>query len=247
MTVPEFLLYASQVYTQYEALLDKYGRSSDRKKKFCVSTQHYSFAVKAFVELVKQFDTTKYEFAIRETKTLDVISDVATLKSEVGILYLSDFNRGILMKLLRSNDLDFHLLTTCNACVYVWREHPLAGEKSLRLSQLESYPCLSFEQGGNSSFYFAEDIFSMNDYPRIIKVCDRATVLNLMMGLNGYTICSGIICEELNGGDYLAIPVENEDGSQAGSMEIGYIQKQKSILSAMGKRYIEQLRAQLGG
>lgn len=243
----EFLLYASQVYTQYEALLEKYGRSSDRKKKFCVSTQHYSFAVKAFVELVKQFDTTKYEFAIRETKTLDVISDVATLKSEVGILYLSDFNRGILMKLLRSNDLDFHLLTTCNACVYVWREHPLAGEKSLRLSQLESYPCLSFEQGGNSSFYFAEDIFSMNDYPRIIKVCDRATVLNLMMGLNGYTICSGIICEELNGGDYLAIPVENEDGSQAGSMEIGYIQKQKSILSATGKRYIEQLRAQLGG
>ena len=241
----EFLLYARQVYTQYEAMLDKYGRTGDRKKKFCVSTQHYSFAVKAFVELVKQFDTTKYEFAIRETKTLDVISDVATLKSEVGILYLSDFNRKILLKLLNSNSLDFHLLTTCSACVYVWREHPLANEKSLRLSQLENYPCLSFEQGGNSSFYFAEDIFSMNEYPRIIKVCDRATVLNLMVGLNGYTICSGVICEELNGGDYVAIPVENEDGSHAGVMEIGYIQKQKSVLSTTGKRYIEHLQAQL--
>ncbi len=243
----EFLLYARQVYTEYETLLDKFGKGTggERKKRFGVSTQHYSFAVKAFVDLVRRFDTSEYEFAIRETKTLDVISDVATGKSEVGILYESDFNRTIIRKLLRGSDLDFCPLTTSRACVYVWRGHPLAGEKALRLSQLETYPCLSFEQGGNSSFYFAEDIFSMNDYARIIKVCDRATVLNLMVGLNGYTICSGVIAEELNGGDYLAIPVENEDGSDAGVMEIGYLRRHKSILSSMASLYIEKLRSHL--
>ena len=233
----EFLTYARQVYQQYELLREKYGESGDIKRKFGVSTQHYSFAVKAFVEMVKRFDARNYEFAIRETKTYEVIQDVGTLRSEIGILYLSHFNRKIIEKILFENELTFHPLIDCNAHVYLWKGHPLAEEKSIRFEQLHPYPCLSFEQGANASFYFAEEILSENRYPHIIKACDRATILNLMVGLNGYTLCSGIICNELNGEDFTAVPFEPDEVNQSGVMEIGYIKKKYGILSEMGDIY----------
>lgn len=241
----EFLLYARQVYQQYESMREKYGKGGSRKKKFGVSTQHYSFAVKAFVEMVKTFDTSKYEFAIRETRTCDVIEDVSTMRSEIGILYLSDFNRKILTKLFTTNGLVFHPLINCPAYVYLWRGHPLAQCESITFPQLADYPCLSFEQGGNSSFYFAEEILSTNEYPRTIKACDRATMLNLMVGLNGYTLCSGIICEELNGPDYVAVPFEADELNPNSAMEIGYIVKKNSLLSEMGSLYIKKLQSYL--
>ncbi|WP_434310522.1 LysR family transcriptional regulator [Hominifimenecus sp. rT4P-3] len=242
----EFLLYARQVYNQYESLMDKYGKSQNLKRKFGVSTQHYSFAVKAFVELVKRFDTSQYEFAIRETKTRDVILDVGTLRSEIGILYLSDFNRAAINKLLRTGNLEFHHLIDCQAYVYLWSGHPLAQNKSICFDELKDYPCLSFEQGDASSFYFAEEILSTHEYTRTIKANDRATMLNLMIGLNGYTLCSGIICEELNGDDYLAVPFQ-ADSVEAGSvMEIGYITKQNTVLSNIGTLYVEEMKRYLG-
>lgn len=241
----EFLIYARQVYSQYDLLVEKYGKSNNRKKKFGVSTQHYSFAVKAFVEMVKTFDTSKYEFAIRESKTQQVIADVVTCKSEIGILYLSDFNRQVITKLLQTNNLEFHKLIDCKAYVYLWGKHPLAKEKSIHFDQLADYPCLSFEQGDNSSFYFAEEILSTNEYPRTIKATDRATMLNLMVGLGGYTLCSGIICEELNGTDYVAVPFEADELNPNSVMEIGYVVRKNSLLSRMGSLYIEELRRYL--
>ncbi len=238
----EFLLYAKQIYGQYESVLEKYGKGGTRKKKFGVSTQHYSFAVKAFVDMVKEFDMSKYEFAIRETKTAEVIGDVSTVKSEIGILYLCDFNRKSMERLLKSAGLEFHHLIDCQAYVYIWKNHPLANETSICFEQLEEYPCLSFEQGDNSSFYFAEEILSTNEYPRIIRANDRATMLNLMVGLNGYTLCSGIICEELNGGEYIAVPFEDDELNKNSIMEIGYITRKNTILSRMGELYVEALK-----
>ena len=242
----EFMLYARQVYNQYESLRDKYSDSGNLKKKFGVSTQHYSFAVKAFVELVKQYDTAVYEFAIRETKTREVINDVATLRSEIGIIYLSDFNKAAITKILRANNLEFHHLINCKAYVYLWKGHPLAGRKRISLKNLRDYPCLSFEQGEASSFYFAEEILSTQEYVRTIKANDRATMLNLMVGLNGYTLCSGIICEELNGDDYLAIPFVDSNVSDDGIMEIGYLTKKNTVMSKIGKLYIEEMKKYLG-
>ena len=242
----EFVLSARQIYQQYESLLGRYGKNGTLKKKFGISTQHYSFAVKSFVEMVKKFNTAEYEFAIRETKTREVIEDVSTLKSEIGIIYLSDFNRAAITKLLHTKDLEFHELTECNAYVYLWKGHPLSKCKSIRLSQLNDYPCLSFEQGDNSSFYFAEEILSTNEYARTIKANDRATMLNLMIGLNGYTLCSGIICEELNGDDFVAIPFEYEDSQSADKMVIGYITKKNMLLSKMGELYISEIKEYLG-
>lgn len=241
----EFITYARQVYYQYETLMDKYGKSGTLKKKFGVSSQHYSFAVKTFVEMVKQFNTSEYEFAIRETKTREVIEDVSTLRSEIGILYLSDFNRNAITKLFKSNDLEFHKLIDCKVYVYLWKGHPLANKTSIEMKEFNEYPCLSFEQGGNSSFYFAEETLSTNEYPQTIKANDRATMLNLMVGLNGYTLCSGIICEELNGTDYVAVPFVSDDDSTEGRMEIGYIVKKNRILGKMGNLYIQEMKRYL--
>lgn len=242
----EFIQYARQVVNQYDRLLEKYGKGGNLRKKFGISCQHYSFAVKSFVEMVKHFDTDEYEFAIRESKTRDVIEDVTTGKSEVGILYLSDFNRKAIGKFLKSSQLEFHPLIKCEPYVYLWKGHPLAKQKSIRLEELRDYPCLSFEQGPSGAFYFAEEILSTYDYIRTIKATDRATMLNLMVGLNGYTLCSGIICEELNGSDYVAVAFEDkEEEVAAGRMEIGYIVKQNMILSQMAEMYIAELKKYL--
>ena len=241
----EFLTSARQLYIDYQTVMEKYGDNGKIKKKFGVSTQHYSFAVKSFVEMVKDFNTNEYEFAIRETKTREVIEDVASLKSEIGILYLSDFNRKAITSILKSKELEFHHLIDCKAYVYIWKGHPLAKKKQISLSQLEDYPCLSFEQGDGASFYFAEEILSTEEYHRTIKANDRATILNLMIGLNGYTLCSGIICEELNGSDYIAVPFKEEDESINRIMEIGFITRRGFNLSTIGNKYIEEVRKYL--
>lgn len=242
----EFLLYAKQLYGQYENILEKYGKNGSLKKKFGVSTQHYSFAVKAFVEMAKEFDMSKYEFAIRETRTAEVIRDVSTMKSEIGVLYLCDFNRKSLEKMLRTAGLEFHHLIECQAYVYLWKEHPLAKEESISFRQLEEYPCLAFEQGDNSSFYLAEEILSDNEYPQIIRANDRATMLNLMVGLNGYTLCSGIICEELNGNQFAAVPFRDDEENRNSTMEIGYVVRKNTFLSRMGEIYVQALKRCLG-
>ena len=237
----EFIRYAREVLSQYDNLLEKYGKNGNLKKKFGISTQHYSFAVKSFVEMVKHFGTDEYEFAIRETMTRNVIDDVAGGKSEIGILYLNDFNRKPLEKLLKSNSLTFTPLTECNAYVYLWKGHPLAGRASIKFDDLKEYPCLSFEQGDKGSFYYAEEILSTSEYPKTIKATDRATMLNLMIGLNGYTLCSGVISEELNGSDYLAVPFEPDDYTVASNMVIGYISKKNLLLSHIAELYVKEL------
>ncbi len=232
----EFLAYARQVVEQYRLLDDKYISRTKSRKKFCVSMQHYTFAVKAFVEVAKQFGLDEYEFAVRETKTAEVIEDVKNFKSEVGILYRNEFNGKVIDKLFERNELEFHELFTCNTCVYLWNGHPLAENERITMEELEEYPCLSFEQGLNNSFYLSEEVLSTYNYKRIIKINDRATALNLMVGMNAYTLCSGIICEELNGSEYSAIPLDRDE-----KMTIGYVARKGINLSKLGKRYIDEL------
>lgn len=239
----EFLSSARALFNQYEDLIERYGKNGKVKKKFGISTQHYSFAVKSFVELVKKFNTTEYEFAIRETKTREIIEDVHSMRSELGILYLSDFNRKALEKQFKLNDLLFVPLIKCRAYVYLSKNHPLANSKSITLDELEPYPCLTFEQGSEASYYFDEEILTANNYPRVIKATDRATMLNLMVGLNGYTLCSGIICEELNGSAYSAIPFDDPENKEI--MEIGYIKRRDMVMGKLAELYIQELESYL--
>lgn len=232
----EFLGYARQVAEQYRLIESRYIEKKNIKKKFSVSMQHYSFAVNAFIEMVRQFGMDQYEFAVHETRTWEVIEDVKNFRSEIGILYLNDFNRQVLTKLFRESGLEFCRILDCGIYVYMWKGHPLAGRERIALRELEEYPCLSFEQGNVSSFYFAEEVLSTYEYKRLIKANDRATMLNLMVGLQGYALCSGIICEELNGSDYCAVPLESGE-----IMTIGYIRRKDAVISPLGQKYLEEI------
>ena len=232
----DFLGYARQVVEQYELMETKYIKKENIKKKFSVSTQHYTFAVNAFVELMKQYEIDEYDFSIFETKTGEVIDNVDKYRSEIGVLYLNDFNREVLTKLFTTKGLSFHALFDCRVYVYLWKEHPLAKNEKITLEELMDYPCLAFDQGESNSFYFAEELYSTFDYKQIIHANDRATLLNLFVAMNGFTLCSGIICEDLNGDNYCAIPLDSDE-----IMTIGYIKKKGIPLSTMGKIYVEEI------
>ena len=232
----EFIGYARQVVEQYQLIEARYISKEQIRKKFSVSMQHYSFAVNAFVEMVKQFGMDEYEFAIHETKTYEVIEDVRNFRSEIGILYINGFNRKVLMKLFHESGLEFHEILKCGIYVYMWKGHPLADRKLLTLEELADYPCLSFEQGNYNSFYFAEEVLSTYDYKQFIKANDRATMHNLMVGLNGYTLCSGILCEKLNGSEFCAVKLKSDE-----RMTIGYLVRKGVAISPLGKKYLEEI------
>lgn len=236
----EFIIYAKQVSQQYEILKDRFIGSAERKRRFGISTQHYSFAIKAFTEFVKDFDLAKYEFAFRETMTRDVIDDVGSMKSDIGILFISEYNRKVIEKKLRDNDLHFTPLIDCKACVYITKSHPLADREEITMEDLVPYPCLTFEQGDGDPIYYAEEILAEKDYPRRIKVIDRGTGLNLMNELNGYTLCSGIICDDVNGQQYKMIRFKG-DGDDA-VMHIGYITKNNIELGSLAEGYIAEVK-----
>ncbi len=233
----EFLGYARQVVEQYGLIESRYIDRKNVKKKFGVSMQHYTFAVNAFVEMVKRFGMDEYEFAIRETKTYEVIEDVKTFRSEIGIIYLNDFNRKVITKLLTESELEFSPLLECGIYVYMWKDHPLAKKEIIAIEELEEYPCLAFEQGNYNSFYFAEEVLSTYEYKRLIRANDRATLLNLMVGLNAYTLCCGIICESLNGDEFCAVKLKSEE-----RMTIGYLKRKGTTLSPLGEEYLKEIQ-----
>ena len=236
-----FLGYARQVLEQAEILEDKYKGEGSGKKQFCVSTQHYSFAVNAFVDLIKKYGQEEYDFSLRETQTYEIIEDVAKMKSEIGILFLNDFNEKVITKILKSNELEFHDLFVAKPHVFISRRHPLADRQIITNEELESYPYLSFEQGEHNSFYFSEEIFSASERKKNIRVRDRATLFNLLIGLNGYTVCSGVIDKKLNGKDIIAVPLADES-----DMRIGYITHRKGMLSRLGTTYLDALSKYIG-
>ena len=231
-----FLGYARQVLEQAAILEDKYKRNGGGKKQFCVSTQHYSFAVNAFVDLIKEYGQEEYDFSLRETQTFEIIEDVARLRSEIGILFLNDFNEAVINKILKSYDLEFHLLFIAKPHVFISRSHPLASNKLITNEELEVYPYLSVEQGEHNSFYVSEEIFSESERKKNIRVRDRATLFNLLIGLNGYTVCSGVIDKKLNGSEIIAVSLADES-----DMRIGYITHRKGIISRLGNSYLEAL------
>lgn len=233
----EFLGYARQVLEQTNLLEERYLKSTPVKRNFCVSTQHYSFAINAFVDFIQEYGREEYDFSLRETATHEIIEDVTRLKSEIGILYLNEFNETILMKLIRENNLKFEELFQAKPHIFISSHNPLAKKNKVTLEDLEPYPYLSFEQGEYNSFYFSEEILSTLERKKNIRVRDRATLFNLLIGLNGYTISSGIISKELNGQDIIAIPLDADE-----TIRIGILTHKKLQPSMLGEAYIRSLK-----
>lgn len=232
----EFLGYARQIIEQTALLEERYHKDKPTRRLLSISTQHYAFSVNAFVNLIKEFAKDEYEFTLRETKTHEIIDDVKNMRSEIGVLYLSKFNEQVIKKILQENDLCFKELFTAKPHVFLSAKHPLAHNEIVTFSDLEPYPCLSFEQGIYNSFYFSEEIHSTMSHQKNIYVSDRATLFNLAIGLNGYTISSGILSEDLNGTNIIAIPLDSEE-----EICVGYIYSKYNHLSNLARMYIKKL------
>ena len=232
-----FLAYARQVLEQADLLKEKFLNVKEQSPRFSVSCQHYSFAVNAFVDVIQAFDADKYDFTLRETQTYEIIEDVSRMKSEIGILYVSSQNEEILRKLIAKNDLKFEELFVERPHVFISARHPLADKEAISLEDLKDYPYLSFEQGDYNSFYFSEEILSTLDRKKNIKVRDRATLFNLVIGLNGYTVSSGVISKELNGESIIAKPLLVDE-----YMKIGTITQKNMAPSRYGAVYMEALK-----
>ena len=233
----EFLGYARQVLQQSELLEQKYLSGMPAKQRFSVSTHHYLFAANAFVDLIKEFGGEEYEFTFRETKTYEVIDDVKNLRSEIGLIYLSDFNAPVIGKLLKESNLVFTELFTARPHVFLYKHHPLAQNKTITLEELEDYPCVSFEQGDQNSFYFSEEVLSTRSVKKSIKVSDRAAVVNMMIGINAYTFSTGVFPEYLHGEDIVSIPLEADE-----KICVGTIIHKDTTLTHLGEIYLEALK-----
>lgn len=233
----ELLSYARQLLEQADIMQEHFGKITDRQPKFSVSCQHYSFAVNAFVELVKQFDADSYDFILRETQTGEIIEDVAHGLSEIGVIYLSEHNEEFLTKLIRRNGLVFTELYKANPHVFISSAHPLAVKDVIEQDDLKEYPYLTYEQGNHNSFYFSEEFLSTLDMPKNIQVRDRATLFNLVIGLNGFTVSSGIIDRDLNSEQIIAKPLKMDV-----SMHIGTVIQKNILLSRYAEQYRENLK-----
>ncbi|HHT79489.1 MAG TPA: LysR family transcriptional regulator [Actinobacteria bacterium] len=233
----QFLGYAKQVIEQTELLEKRYIDAKPSTQHFSVSTQHYAFAVNAFVDLIKEYSMNEYEFHLKETQTYCIIEDVKNLRSEIGILFKNDFNSKILEKLFKESNLKFSELFIARPHVFISKKNPLARKKIVSLEDIEDYPCLSFEQGEYNSFYFSEEILSTLSHRKSIKVTDRATLFNLLIGLNGYTISTGIISSALNGTNIIAIPLDTRE-----SITVGWISHKNIALSSLALKYIDALK-----
>lgn len=233
----EFLAYARQVLEQANLLEEKFLNVKQQSPRFSVSTQHYSFAVNAFVDVIREFGGNKYDFTLRETQTYEIIEDVSRLKSEIGILYTSSKNKEVISKLIKQHGLKFEELFVAKPHIFISSRHPLAEKNEISMDELDEYPYLSFEQGDYNSFYFSEEILSTLDRDKNIKVRDRATLFNLVIGLNGYTVSTGVISKELNGENIIAKPLKVEE-----YIRVGTIRQKQMSLSRYGKAYMDALK-----
>lgn len=238
----EFMTYSKQILDQVNLMNERYKNGQQRKQSFSVSAQHYAFVVHAFVELIKSVNANEYQFTLRETETQNIFNDLAQFKSELGILYTNGFNQKIMQRLFKENNLVFTPLFVAKPHIFVSRYNPLTSKSSVNLSDLEDYPYLSYEQGEVNSFYFSEEILSTLSHKKSIKVSDRATIFNLMVGLNGYTISSGIISSKLNDDKIVAIPLNVDD-----DITLGWLKHRQVELSPLAERYLTMLKEHIRG
>ncbi|MFJ6975604.1 MAG: LysR family transcriptional regulator [Ligilactobacillus ruminis] len=238
----EFMTYSKQILDQVNLMNERYKNGQQRKQSFSVSAQHYAFVVHAFVELIKSVNANEYQFTLRETETQNIFNDLAQFKSELGILYTNGFNQKIMQRLFKENNLVFTPLFVAKPHIFVSRYNPLTSKSSVNLSDLEDFPYLSYEQGEVNSFYFSEEILSTLSHKKSIKVSDRATIFNLMVGLNGYTISSGIISSKLNDDKIVAIPLNVDD-----DITMGWLKHRQVELSPLAERYLTMLKEHIKG
>lgn len=233
----EFIGYARQVIQQMNVLQDTYITMRPQKTYFSVSTQHYVFATNAFVDMIRKYGQERYEFCLNETQTYQILENVKNHISELGIIYLSNTNEIVIRRTLEDMHLEFRPLFTVKPHVALYVNHPLADHTSLKLIDLIEYPRLKFLQGNYESSFFSEELYSSLPVDKEIRVSDRAAMINMMIGLNGYSISTGIFPKYMQGDAIKGIPLHEKE-----RMTVGYVVNAGQTLSDLGTMYIRALK-----
>lgn len=234
----EFLGYARQVIEQADLMQARYSQdSSIEAPHLAVSSQHYAFPVEAFLEFVDEYEGEGYNFTLRETRTSEIIKDVSEFKSDIGILYLSSFNRRVMLKAFEDANVKFEELFSAAPHIFIGENHPLANKASIQLEELEDYPRYTFEQGSVNSFFYAEEPFAELPHEKRVIISDRGTLSNLLAHHNGFTVATGVLSSEMHSG-IVSIPLETDE-----VMVVGYIVHNERKISLLAQKYIERLRS----
>ena len=236
----KFLGFARQVVEQMRLLEDRYSGESG-KRYFSVSTQHYTFVASSFVELAKKHSGDDYELSLLEERTGKIIENVRNFKSEIGVLYMSRSNETVLRKLLKESRLVFSPLFMARPHVFLYRKHPLAKRASVGFADLGEFPCVTFDQGEENPFYFAEEVGSERQMKKRVLVTDRAAVANFLMALDAYIVTTGVLPSFLHGRDIVAVPLDVDE-----PMTVGTVRHADRRLSELGHAFMTSLAETAG-
>ncbi len=208
----EFIRYARQLIAQYEVITDRYhGDGRNGIRNFAVTAQHYDFAAEAFVSYMKKL-RDDYSVSLKEARTAQVIEDVLNLSADMGILaYLKEPGGSYMERYLRRNGLESRELLETRPHVFLGKQHPLAGADSLRLDQLSEYPYVTYDQGETGPMEFSEELADNRMSRKQVRISDRATLMNLLLSTDCYTVGTGIMTSALNQGSVIPVPLESQD------------------------------------
>ena len=213
----EFVRYAAEMVSKNDFILNRY-KNSQRGARLFVSTQHYDFIADAFCALVMKTADAEYSLSLQEKETYDVIRDVEIAYSDVGIIAIEDQNLDIMNRYLQSKEISFTTIFKVSPHVFIRREHPLSSEPLLHYEMLNNFPYLSYEQGAHKDSWFKEEMISGEFANKRIVISDRATLMNILLKTNAYTVGTGIMPSALNEGKIISVPLESNS-----LYSVGYI------------------------
>lgn len=231
----EFLGYARQVVEQADLLREHYTERNSSQRRMSVSTQHYAFAVRAFISFLQSWSDRSCDFSLHETRTSEIIDDVRTFRSDIGILYLSHYNETVIRRRLDEGSLVFTSLFKARPHVFVRDGHPLASKPSVTVDDLAGYMRYDFEQGPEGSLYLSEEPLSELAHTRRVTVSDRATMTGILSHCDGYLISTGVRSDEMFSG-ITSVPIQTDE-----VMNVGYIVHSQRRLSELARAYVREL------
>lgn len=234
----EFIKYARQICKNTDLITERYDQNI--RQKLYIATQHYDFIADIFGKFLTEEGSNAYRFSIREIETYNVIRDVQTAASDIGILAIKDSNLEIMKRYLSRRKLGFTPLLEVRPHVFFRKGHPLEDKKLLTMGDLKDFPYVSYEQGEHNSDYFTEELMDASYIPKHIEISDRATLMNVLLLTDAYTAGTGIMPSALNKGDIVSVPLDTQE-----RYHIGYILNKERKTAEITLKFIDRLRAAL--
>lgn len=235
----EFVRYAADIVSASELAVGRY-KSPQKTETLFIATQHYDFIADVFGNFVKDVDLDRYRFSIKEIETYNVIREVENSYSDIGIIAIKDGDYDIMKRYLNKRNITFVSMLEAAPHVFVRRAHPLASMDRLSVADLKDFPYVSYEQGGQTASFFTEELNDARAMDKHIEISDRATLMNLLLMTDAYTVGTGIMPSALNKGDIVSIPFDSKE-----HYIIGYLLNSARKVSPMTERFIAHLKVSI--